>query len=71
MDDDSGYGLKRLFIAAMLIVGFYIVAMRLAPMLPEAYLPIAKKSIKVAAGFLFVGAGIFVYHSSKPNSHGR
>ena len=71
MDDDSGHGLKRLFIAAMLIVGFYIVAMRVVPLLPEAYLPVAKKSVKTIAGCLFVVAGIFVYHSSKSTNHGR
>lgn len=71
METDNGAGLKRLFVAAMLIVGFYIVAMRIIPFLPEAYLPIAKKLVKVVAGSLFVVAGIFVYRSSKSTNYGR
>lgn len=71
MDDDSGQGLKRLFLAAMLIVGFYIVAMRVVPLLPESYLPIAHKSVKVIAGLLFVGTGFFIYYNNKTTGHGR
>lgn len=71
MDHDNGHGLKRLFVAAMLIVGFYIVTMRVVPLLPDAYLPIAKKSVKVIAGLLFVGAGFFIYFNNKTTGHGR